>query len=495
MTSPLYETPPNAYTGSTVASMQNVTQADIGQRQGAEISAMLDDVGFSFIDIILGGFGNVIGAIGAAINKFISDLLIGLRNATGGLVDLTGFLKQTDVKATQASVDAVEAKDKATAADVAAGNAAIVAGNADSKAVQANNAAAAAAALAATKAGKQDFTNLAYVYNSEDPAMRTMFPSTHPVFAYGNTAGLAVSGTWYLSITPANPSSGNYPVMRVGEDFYVTPGEKIYMEWRQRREDANFNARLNLTAFQQDGSVASGGYDNAPVQPTSSAVNNTWITYAGIVTVPAGVARMRPEAKLQIAAGVATTGRWLFEEMVIRRAVTSTQVTTADGTALDTKLVTLTDNNNVTNQLAVQAANNAQEALLTADIAYENAQYWKDECVVASAGVVLGVNELVIGVVMDVPTGRSRKITDMHFAFLRKPVAFTVETKIQSADGVGERVARTDTVPATQTRWNINNLNIDVADKERVFWNVTSTATTTVDLASVFQVALVGVLL
>ena len=483
---------PNAYGPSTVSQMQNVTQADIGQRQGAEISSMLDDVGFSFIDIILGGFNNVVGAIGAAINKFISDLLVGLRNATGGLVDLTGFLKQTDVKANQAVSDASNALDKATLADAAAGDAAIVAANADSKAIAANNAAASAAALAATKIGKQDLTNLVYIYNNEDPAMRTRFP-TGTVFEYQDTPGLAVSGTWFLSLDPALEPTLSYPTMPVGEDFPVTPGEIIYMEWRQRRVDANFSASLNLNGTKLDGTSA--GYDIRPVTPSAAVTDNLWLTYAGTIVVPPECVKMSVQVKgLYTTTSPATRqGRWLFEEMVVRRAVSASAVQTADGTALDTKLVTIITNNDTTNALAVAAANEAQQALVTADIAYENAQYWKDECVVASAGVILGVNELVIGVVMDVPTGRTRKITDMHFALFSKPGSLSIETKVQSADGVTERVVHNHSIIPVATRVNVNNLDIDVADKERVFWNVTALGGTVP--ASVLQIALVGVLL
>lgn len=494
MTSPLYETPANAYTSSTVSSMANVTQADIGQQQGAEVSAMLDNVGFSFIDIILGGFDNVFGAIGEAINKFIGDLLIGLRNVTGGLIDLTGFLKQTDTKATEAKQESAVALDKATIADVAAGNAAIVAANADSKAIQANNAAAAAAELAAQAQGGQDASNMAYVYNSEKEAMRTQFPPTAG-YAYLENSSLAVSGTWYIRL---QPTAAAYPLMQVGPEFTVTPGEKLYMEWRQRRNNATFNARLNLEVRDSGGNVVL--FDLSPVQPSVGVANGQWATYAGIVTVPAGGVRARPQLKGQYAESTtpAPSGEWYFEELTVRRAITAAQVATADGAALDTKLVTLTENNNVTNQLAQQAANAAQNAVEVADIAYENAQYWKDECVVASAGVVRGVNELVIGVVMDVPTGRSRKITDMHFALFNKPGIISISTKVQGvpdANGImAERTVHSFSMIAGSTRANINNLTIDVADKERVFWDVTDTGSGG-GIASVLQVALVGVLL
>lgn len=393
---------------------------------------------------------------------------------------LTGFaIRGSDFTAIEdAAADALEAK-------AIAGEAAVVAADADASAIAANNAAAAAAELAAAAAGGQDASNMAYVYNSEKQSMRTTYPASAP-FGYVEDAALAVSGTWMVRLAPPNPTTSSYPTMRLGPDFDVISGERIYCEWRQRRVDgANFQARLNLVVFGAAGGVLNN--DLSPVQPVTTAPDGVWITYAGIVTMPTGAAKVTPQLKMQHPSGFAVTGQVLFEEIVIRRALTTAQVV-----GLDQKIVELTDSNLVTSQQAVTAGNVAQEALLTADIAYENAQYWKDECVVASAGVLLGVNELLIGVVMDVPTGRTRKITDLHFAFYEKPGSITIQTKVVGINGV-ERVVNTVTVPAGNTRHSLNNLNIDVVDKERVFWNVTAQGGAVP--ANVLQVAVVGVLL
>lgn len=378
----------------------------------------------------------------------------------------------------------------ANGAVTVANGAAVTAGNADDKAIAANNTAAAAAALAAQAVGGQDASNMAFVYNSEKASMRTAYPASDP-FAYVEDAAIAVSGTWMVRLAPPNPITAGYPTMRLGPDFDVISGEKIYCEWRQRRANAaNFQARLNLQVLDASGGVLT--FDLSPVQPPAGAVDGVWVTYAGIVTMPAGAAKATPQLKMQHASGFAAVGQILFEEIVIRRALTSAQVISPDGVGLDTKIVELADNNLVTSQQAVTAGNLAQEALLTADIAYENAQYWKDECVVASAGVVLGVNELLIGVVMDVPTGRTRKITDLHFAFYEKPGSITIQTKVVGINGV-ERVVNTVTVPAGNTRHSLNNLDITVVDKERVFWFVTAQGGAVP--ANVLQVAVVGVLL
>lgn len=131
----------------------------------------------------------------------------------------------------------------------------------------------------------------------------------------------------------------------------------------------------------------------------------------------------------------------------------------------------------------------ADNAAETADIAYANAQYWKDEFVVSSAGLLLGFNELVIGVVMDVPTSRTRRVTDLHYALLTNTATVTVEL-IKIAVGGGTSVAHTATF--TGTRQSYNNLTIDVLDKERIACNVTVISGGT---ASVLQTAVVGVLL
>ena len=145
--------------------------------------------------------------------------------------------------------------------------------------------------------------------------------------------------------------------------------------------------------------------------------------------------------------------------------------------------------------LALTAAQSVQaiadDALATADIAYENAQYWEKECVISSAEVLLGVNELLIGMVMDVPTGRIRKITDLHFALVANTGTITIETKLQNVAGNASRVVHTATI-TNSVRRSYNNLAIDVFDKERVFWNVITPYNVP---ATVLQVSAVGVLL
>lgn len=121
---------------------------------------------------------------------------------------------------------------------------------------------------------------------------------------------------------------------------------------------------------------------------------------------------------------------------------------------------------------AEAAANDAAAAVDTADQAFENASYWEAECVVASAGVNLGINELYIGLCQNVPTGKTRSITDLHIALLDNVGGCTIQTKKWNAAGTSSSVIHTATLGANVTRISYNNLGLSVADKERVFWNV-----------------------
>ncbi len=123
---------------------------------------------------------------------------------------------------------------------------------------------------------------------------------------------------------------------------------------------------------------------------------------------------------------------------------------------------------------AEAAANDAAAADQKADIALGLSSYWEAECVVASAEVLLGVNELLIGLCQNVPDDRVRSITDLHIALVDQPGGMQVQTKKWNAAGTSNSVVHTATLGANVTRINYNNLDIDVADKERVYWNVTS---------------------
>lgn len=122
---------------------------------------------------------------------------------------------------------------------------------------------------------------------------------------------------------------------------------------------------------------------------------------------------------------------------------------------------------------AEAAANAAAAAEATAAAALEAVSYWETEFVIASAAVVLGVNELLIGPCQNVPGGLERIITDMHIAFLSQPNGLTFELKKWNPDGTVDSVLDTFTVPAGANRasWAIN---YNVVHRERLFINVTS---------------------
>ncbi|QDP45188.1 minor tail protein [Gordonia phage Mayweather] len=143
--------------------------------------------------------------------------------------------------------------------------------------------------------------------------------------------------------------------------------------------------------------------------------------------------------------------------------------------------------------LAEEAANAAAAAEEKADIAYGLSSYWESECVVSSAEVVLGVNELLIGLCQNVPTDRIRKITDLHIALQSQPGGMVLETKKWNAAGTSNSVVHTATLGPNVTRISYNNLDISVLDKERVFWNVSSITGTVAP--NVLQCLVFGVIL
>ncbi|NKY60337.1 hypothetical protein [Nocardia flavorosea] len=119
------------------------------------------------------------------------------------------------------------------------------------------------------------------------------------------------------------------------------------------------------------------------------------------------------------------------------------------------------------------ALNAAVSAEATAAAALEAVSYWETEFVVASAAVVLGVNELLIGPCQNVPGGLERVITDMHIAFLSQPNGLTFELKKWDPDGTVSSVLGTYSMDAGTNRqsWAIN---YNVIHRERLFINVTS---------------------
>ena len=141
---------------------------------------------------------------------------------------------------------------------------------------------------------------------------------------------------------------------------------------------------------------------------------------------------------------------------------------------------------------AEAAANAAAVSVATAAALYKAATYWECEFVAASAAVVLGVNELLIGLCQNVPLGLIRKVTDLHVAFLSQPNGITFELKKMAADGLSSSVLATYTLTANQTRVNWSELDFEMFTRERLFINVTSVVGSVAPV--VFQILAFGVL-
>ncbi|MGN2634638.1 hypothetical protein ACTD5D_39705 [Nocardia takedensis] len=139
---------------------------------------------------------------------------------------------------------------------------------------------------------------------------------------------------------------------------------------------------------------------------------------------------------------------------------------------------------------ASDAANVAAAAAEVADIAYANAQYWKDEFSCSSSGVNYGKNEEPLGMVMDVPPGKVRKITAIRYGCLVNTGVLTVEVRKITLAGV-ESVIHTTVIPSAATKYRDSSIDYQVADGDYILASVlTNTGTT-----SVLHVALIGVLI
>jgi hypothetical protein len=141
---------------------------------------------------------------------------------------------------------------------------------------------------------------------------------------------------------------------------------------------------------------------------------------------------------------------------------------------------------------AEAAANAAATSLATSAALYQAATYWEAEFVAASAAVVLGVNELLIGLCQNVPLGLERRVTDIHVAFLSQPNGLTFELKKMNDSGTSSSVLETFTLTANQTRANWSSRDYQVFNRERLFVNVTSVSGSVAPV--VFQILVFGVL-
>lgn len=281
MTAPNQPNPDGSATQGGLSSFAAKTAAQRKAETTAPVKNSLETNFFgSWISNMFGGFIN--GILG-----FISFLVYALKGVSGGLIDLTGLLADTQNTA--------------------------------------NNAQETAAAA----------SNLAVLYNFDVAANRDKYPPSG-AFSFANV-GYAVSGSYVALLAPVAGYTG-YQSMRVGLAFRVTPGEKIYMDWRQRRNSANFAAKFNIRfldasgALLQEVSPIMAGSPPEEVLPSVSATNNTWAQYKGTVEVPVGAYDAIPELKLLAAGGQSLSGTWAFDNVIARRA------SEADLTAIEAQL-------------------------------------------------------------------------------------------------------------------------------------------------------------
>lgn len=141
--------------------------------------------------------------------------------------------------------------------------------------------------------------------------------------------------------------------------------------------------------------------------------------------------------------------------------------------------------------VAQAAANDAANAVETADLAYANSQEWSLEFVCASAEVLLGVNELLVGPMLNVRDGLTALLTDVHVAHLDQPAGITIQTRKWNAAGTTYTVAHTGTLAANVTRRSFSALSVPVLDLER-FWPYVTAIVGTVP-PTVLQICVAGV--
>jgi hypothetical protein len=108
MTSPDGAIPTKSLTGLQIHQMQDYTQTSIAEANNEDMRDMAETARVAFLGTVLGGFLNVASNVANGINQFISDLLVALRGATGGLIDLTGWLDDVDTTATTAAVQVAD---------------------------------------------------------------------------------------------------------------------------------------------------------------------------------------------------------------------------------------------------------------------------------------------------------------------------------------------------------------------------------------------------
>ncbi|WP_219823385.1 hypothetical protein [Nocardia nova] len=145
---------------------------------------------------------------------------------------------------------------------------------------------------------------------------------------------------------------------------------------------------------------------------------------------------------------------------------------------------------NSASSAASDAANIAAAAQETADKAYANAQYWKDEFSVSASAITYGPNDEVLGMFMDVPPGKIRKITAVNYRLLSNNSTLTINL-VKKDINANVSVIWTSNIPSAATSYRDNGPDITVNDRDYVYCDVTAIGGT----ATALHCALIGVLI
>lgn len=113
------------------------------------------------------------------------------------------------------------------------------------------------------------------------------------------------------------------------KNFAVYSGEKIYVSWWGRRENANQPAGINIQIVDQNGNNLH--YDiSGTTQMPETAANNTWIRYSYVATVQStGYALVQFKKR----ADGTLSGNWYVDEVVVRRMTSGELIVSGSITA------------------------------------------------------------------------------------------------------------------------------------------------------------------
>lgn len=158
-----------------------------------------------------------------------------------------------------------------------------------------------------------DYQNLAIIGNMQDPGIRFDNPG-YAGYSWVNDAATSYNSLmpWYMKMAAGTNS---WATFRLGPDFAVEGGDKLLMEWYQKKVGATSTASMNMEIRNGTGGVIT--YDLRGTTPATSAAEGAWVKYVGIATVPDGGVLATPQFKLLTAGSL--VGEWHFGPASLRR--------------------------------------------------------------------------------------------------------------------------------------------------------------------------------